>query len=188
MSLRKFIGLFQFGFLDLVTGAFIAHLLHLAFYDIHPPLGMYILGAILGVLPDFDLLLTVFRRRELDLKHRNTIFHQPLLLAAIPGIIFTFISPFWALLWALPLLWHYLHDTIGESMGVQWLYPFSQSKFAFFDYDETGKRYFFIAHPLDYPGMTLDEAMAQKFYPLTPTSVVETILPSILLGIIIFTW
>lgn len=188
MTVRKFIGLFQIGFLDLVAGAFIAHLLHLTFYGIHAPLGIYVLGAVMGVLPDFDLLLTIFRKRELDLQHRNTVFHQPLLSAAIPGVILAFISPFWALLWALPLLWHYLHDTIGESMGVQWLYPFSRLKFATYDFDKSGHRRLLITHPESYPGMTLDKAMIKKFYHLTPTSVVESVLPIILLIIIALTY
>lgn len=178
--IRKLIGLFQFGFLDLTVGLFVAHILN-------APLWAYPLGAIIAVLPDFDILLALSRNKQLDLAHRNTVFHQPLLFAFIPAIILFFFSPFLALFWLLPLLWHYLHDTVGESMGVQWLYPFSQKKFAFFDYDKTGKRHFFIAHPPTYPGLTLDQAMAKKFFRITPTSVFEAIMPIILLAIILFT-
>lgn len=188
MTLRKFIGLFQFGFLDLAMGAFIAHVLSLALYGSHASLGIYIAGSLMAVLPDFDLLLTIFQKKELDLKHRGTIFHQPLFLALVPGVILTFISPFWALLWIFPLLWHYLHDTFGESMGVPWLYPFSSYKFAFFDFDKKRQWHFFIAHPPSYPGLTLDEAMVKKFYRLTPTSIIEIVLPFLLLTIIAFTW
>ncbi len=188
MTLRKFVGLFQFGVLDLVTGAFIAHLLHSVFYGGRAPLWMYAFGAAVAVLPDFDILLALSRKKELDLKHRDTLFHQPLLAAATPGIILAFISPFWALLWLLPLIWHYLHDTVGESMGVQWLYPLSNLKFAVYDVDKKGRRVLFAAHAVDYPGMTLDEALEKKFYRLTLTSIIEAILPLILLMIIALTW
>lgn len=169
-------------------GAFIAHMLYLTFYSQHAPLGIYLTGAIIGALPDLDLLKPLQSKATLDLTHRNTIFHQPILLLSIPAILLILISPFWALLWALPLLWHYLHDTFGESMGVQWLFPFSRKKYSFYDVDETGKRQFFVARPEGFPGMTLDEALQKKFYRLTPTSIIEAILPLIFLLVIALTW
>lgn len=52
---------------------------------------------------------------------------------------------------------------------------------------KTGRRRFLVTHPVDYPGMTLDEAMAKKFFRITPTSVFEAIAPIILLTIIALT-
>ncbi len=188
MTLRKFIGLFQVGFLDLVAGAFIAHILHLSFYSSPPPLFIYLLGAIVAALPDIDILITLSQKKTLNLTHRNTIFHQPMVFMAVPAFILIFIHTFWALFWALPLLFHYLHDTIGESSGIQWFSPFKPSKFALWDFNQAGQRKLLVTHPPHYRGFTLDKALEKKFYRLTPTSIIEATLPLILLGIIIFTW
>lgn len=187
MSLRKFIGLFQIAALDLVTGLFIAHVLYL-FSGNPTPLWAYVLGAIMAVIPDLDILPFVFRQQPPDLTHRNTVIHQPLLFIVLPTLILFFFSSSVALLWALPLIFHYLHDTFGTSMGLQWLYPFSRLKFAFFDLDNRRQRRFFVAHPENFSGMTLDEALEKKFYRPTLTSVLEPILCVILLAVIALTW
>lgn len=188
MTLRKFIGLFQIGFLDLVAGAFIAHILHKSFYTEPAPIVVYLVGAIIAALPDLDILVALSQKKILNLTHRNTIFHKPLLFMAIPALILAFIHPFWALLWALPLFFHYLHDTVGESSGIQWFSPFRLNKFALWDFNKAGQRKLLVVHPSNYRGFTLDEALEKKFYRLTPTSIIEAILPVILLIVIIVTW
>lgn len=188
MMIRKFIGLFQIGFLDLVAGVFIAHVLHKVSGEGPTPLLIYLLGALITALPDLDILVTLSQKKILNLTHRNTIFHKPLLFMAIPTLLLSFVSSFWALLWALTLFFHYLHDTVGESSGIQWLSPFRPNKFALWDFNKAGQRKLLVIHPPHYRGFTLDQALAKKFYRLTPTSVVEAVLPLILLSIIGLTW
>lgn len=188
MSFRKLIGLFQLGFLDLTTGAFIVHILHIVWFGHHAPLATYGVGAALAVLPDLDILLALLKKGPLDLSHRHTLFHQPLFLLVIPTLLLAFLAPFWGWLWALPLFWHYLHDTIGTSGGIQWLYPVSRKKFALWDFDKTGRRELLVSHSEHYTGMTLDKSLKKVFYHPTPTSIIEAVFPIILLIILALSW
>lgn len=188
MTLRKFVGLFQIGFLDLAAGAFIAHVLHQFFYSQPAPILILVAGSVLAVLPDIDLFQSLKDRKTPDLTHRNTLFHSPLLLLVIPTIILSFVSVFWAFLWALAILFHYLHDTLDNSGGIAWLSPFSSTKFSIAFRSRRGRRQLLVRRSSRDPGLTLDEAMAKKFYRPTPTSLFEAILPIILLITIILTW
>lgn len=184
MSLRKFIGLFQVGFLDLATGAFIADALSKTFHAQSASLLLLALGAALAVLPDIDLFDSLGRRKPLDLTHRNTVFHSPLILLVLPAIVLSFFSSFWTLVWALPILFHYLHDTIDNFGGIAWFSPFSKTKFAVSLF---GKKLLIRRAPRD-PGLTLDQALEKKYYRLTLTSLFEAIVPTILLVIIALTY
>lgn len=177
-------GLFQIGFLDLATGAFVAHVLSKVFYGESSSLLFLALGAAISVLPDIDLVSSVMKREAPDLTHRNTIFHSPLVLLLFPTLLFSLYSPFSAFFWALPILLHYLHDTLDDSGGIAWLSPFSQTKFGISLF---GKKFLTRRSPHD-PGLTLDQTLTKKYYRLTPTTIIEAVLPIILLTIIFLTW
>lgn len=188
MTLQKFIGLFQIGFLDLAGGALIAHVLYQFFYSQPTPILILAAGSVLAVLPDIDLLQSFKDRKIPDLTHRNTLFHSPLLLLVIPAILLSFVSMFWAFLWALAILFHYLHDTLDNSGGIAWLFPLSSTKFSIASRNKRGRRHLLARRSSLDPGLTLDQALEKKYYHLTPTSIIEAILPLILLGIIVLTW
>ncbi len=124
-KLRMLFGNALAGFLDLCMGACIAAVV-LSWSGVHQQLWHLVLGALLGVLPDFDMVPTVLRGREATGNHRVSIMHRPLLL--IPGaslMAFFLGGPVWALIAFLSVTWHFVHDTPPFSIGgISWLWPF----------------------------------------------------------------
>lgn len=93
-------------------------------------------GAILGALPDIDIIAFFKHRATLYFKgndtHRRYITHAPLLWLIL-GLITAYIAPnpflraFGFLLWLAP--WsHFVCDSI--EFGVRWLWPFSSRYFS----------------------------------------------------------
>ncbi|OQA04636.1 MAG: hypothetical protein BWY68_00194 [bacterium ADurb.Bin400] len=96
---------------------------------------VYALGIILAWLPDIDILAQKAKSQAIDSKHRSMITHQPMLFMAITlGATVLLVgtsapnhAEFWLPLVTLCLLFHYLHDSLGQAnrWGIEWLAPFS---------------------------------------------------------------
>ncbi|MBN1260873.1 MAG: metal-dependent hydrolase [Anaerolineae bacterium] len=104
----------------------------------HAPPGVSLLvaGAVLGNLPDFDVLIAPLAghiRGEKRLHHHRYVTHAPafyLLLAALAALF----APAWGLRLALLSLGHLLLDSWHTDDGVMWLWPFSRRQYSLFPY------------------------------------------------------
>ena len=104
-------------------------------------LAVLALGAVFGVLPDFDIMGKMIRWKPIRFNHRHTLLHRPaflLPLVALCGWLFGLLSErfleewfvgawFWCIVTILCVLWHFIHDTPPLSVGgIAWLWPFSK--------------------------------------------------------------
>ncbi|MEK7133418.1 MAG: metal-dependent hydrolase [Patescibacteria group bacterium] len=115
------------GFLDFSAGAFIVYLGSI-FSDYQIGIPSYILGGILGILPDFDILYIMFSKKT-TFDHHQFITHKPVPMSLLFLMLGYFLGGvFWAIIASLCLLWHYLHDTeyILGGGGIAWLWPLSK--------------------------------------------------------------
>jgi hypothetical protein len=91
-------------------------------------------GILFALLPDIDFLIHIFQKkshRHNAYEHRS-IVHLPLLyIPAGSLLLWLLLGPAWAMLFAFASTLHFLHDSIGIGRGVQWLFPFSRSGYAF---------------------------------------------------------
>lgn len=113
------------GSLDLCMGALIASAT-LSSLGIQPEPWHLLVGAVLGVLPDFDFLMPILMLREPQGNHHTTLMHRPIiLLPAVALIGYAPGGPAWSLVAFLCVAWHFVHDTKPLSVGgVAWLWPF----------------------------------------------------------------
>lgn len=93
-----------------------------------------IFSILFALLPDLDWLLYYPQRKDpkYDHEHRNLI-HYPLIFLPVGGIILWLVGgTFWGVLFLIPALAHFVHDSIGAGWGVRWLFPFSKNNYSFF--------------------------------------------------------
>ena len=98
--------------------------------DIFP----FILIALLfSVLPDLDFLISrIFKiHPDKGYKHRE-LFHYPLIYLPAGFLLLLPFSKLIAVTFLIISFFHFIHDSIAYGRGVQWLYPFSKSSYAFF--------------------------------------------------------
>jgi hypothetical protein len=87
-----------------------------------------IAGVVFALLPDIDFWLEYIKRgtvggKVIDL-HR-TLLHAPITYIPIALFVGTYFGPAWMSLLALGVLGHFIHDSMGMSYGIRWLWPFS---------------------------------------------------------------
>lgn len=139
--------------MDLGVGALIAVGLAKVFgllpNSIFWSIGLLLVGAILGILPDLDIAFRAMRGHRIDDNHHKTLWHRPLWVlppVALLGIVVggMFGHPYFGgTLAFVCVLYHYLHDTPD---GIAWFWPVVDRCFApkgFFDWSET---------PMEQPG------------------------------------
>lgn len=94
---------------------------------------IFVAAILASVLPDIDMLFTPF------LKHHQTITHMPLFWVILSAAIIT--SSIWkrstltkSIGWGIAIgsLSHMVLDTIGLTLGIAWLAPFSWQEYSFF--------------------------------------------------------
>lgn len=112
------------GSLDLSMGALIAAAT-LSSFGIQPELWHLALGAVLAVLPDFDIVVPILSGREAQGNHHTTLMHRPVLIIPAAALV-AYIAggQAWGMVAFLCVSWHYLHDTPPLGMGgIAWLWP-----------------------------------------------------------------
>jgi membrane-bound metal-dependent hydrolase YbcI (DUF457 family) len=126
-KLRIFIGNGLAGFLDLAVGALIASAT-LSYFGTQPQLWHLAVGAVLAILPDFDIVPAILSGREAKGNHRVSLMHRPLLvIPAATLVAYTLGGDAWWVVAFLCVTWHYLHDTPPLSLGgIAWLWPFDE--------------------------------------------------------------
>jgi hypothetical protein len=103
-------------------------------------LGLLAMGTIAGVLPDFDGLVYIIRKRSFllgnDYTHHKWVSHTLPPYWLFAGLLFLvghFKSLAWlthaAILLALSTTGHFLLDMVGSGDGIMLLWPFSQRMF-----------------------------------------------------------
>lgn len=96
---------------------------------------LVVASIVLMLLPDTDVLFGFLKGRGLGSfghEHRN-FFHYPIVYVGI-GLIFLFLLGLdkkWFFVFAIASFLHFLHDSIGIGWGIQWLWPFSDTYYAF---------------------------------------------------------
>ncbi len=122
---------------DVAIGIIIVHLVGKVFsYDV--PLYFYPIGAFLSLLPDIDYIWAKLKR-ETGTGHRThrKIPHYPIVMIGLLWVVLGISSIFWPTLfyWAITgsvcLFGHYVHDSIGSELGVEWLAPFRHKSYMF---------------------------------------------------------
>lgn len=121
------VGDFLAGLLDLCMGALIASAtLSTLGYEVLP--WHLALGAVLAVLPDFDIILPILTDQKGIENHHTTIMHRPLFLIPLAALVaYALGGAAWALLASLCVAWHFVHDTPPLSpSGIAWVWPLSE--------------------------------------------------------------
>lgn len=122
------VGFFLAGALDMAGGILIAFFLLKTFPGAAPKLQACLAGAVFAVFPDVDGLKqikTIIREGRLYVDHRLWT-HYPLVVLPIAAALLAPLSPFYAILAVLCLLFHYVHDSLDleeNGEGIKWLAP-----------------------------------------------------------------
>lgn len=115
------------GFLDLCMGALITSLtLTLLGQD---PLPWHLaVGAVLAVLPDFDIIPAILTNQKGVENHHTTLMHRPLFLVPAASLVaYALGGGTWELVAFLCVTWHFVHDTPPLSPGgIAWFWPMSE--------------------------------------------------------------
>jgi len=101
-------------------------------FDIPLSWWFVLLGIGFAIIVDLDFLVYQIKNGDpkFAYKHRN-LLHLPLLYIPIGFVAISFFSLQVTVLFALSSLFHFIHDSVGIGWGVQWLYPFKTTHYAF---------------------------------------------------------
>lgn len=112
--------------LDIGIGILLALGVHEHFGALLTPV-LVLFGIAATLLPDIDIFTMAFG----EWKHRG-ITHRPIVYLPLCFLAFVFLPLPYAVLLALGIYAHFIHDTIGIGWGIAWLWPFSGRKFLVF--------------------------------------------------------
>lgn len=114
--------------LDIAVGMFII-LLASKIIGINLSIQNCLIGGMLGISPDVDILYMFIRKGKVYTDHHQFISHRPIVGIALVTLIGWVISGIdWSITAAACVLWHYIHDTYGfGGGGIAWLWPVSGS-------------------------------------------------------------
>ncbi|MCU0679441.1 MAG: metal-dependent hydrolase [Planctomycetes bacterium] len=118
-------------FLDVAFGIFTA--IFLSSFHEADLTAVLIAGIIFSLLPDADFVIYKLLgiHQDKGYKHRE-LFHYPLLYLGAGYIVIYFIfGQIIAWCFLISTFLHFLHDSIAYGRGIKWLYPFSNSGYAF---------------------------------------------------------
>ena len=84
-------------------------------------------GAVLAVLPDFDIIPAILTNQKGIENHHTTLMHRPLFLIPAAALVaYALGGSAWELVAILCVSWHFLHDTPPLSPGgIAWMWPIS---------------------------------------------------------------
>lgn len=121
--------------LDIAVALLLTH----AVFSHDALLWQYLLSCALVLFPDIDMLSFVLpaRYRAFFGGHRG-LTHYPIMSLLVVCFVWYALGLLWALIAAMLLLWHFVHDTFFLGWGVPWAAPFSLRRYKFFP-DKDGK-------------------------------------------------
>ena len=131
-----------------MLAGFLFSLFTATFFDIPLTWQWVVLGMLFALLPDIDFFVEFLQRGTVGGKtlgaHR-VLTHVPLLFV-IPGIaLWYFFGIPLAILFALSITWHFLHDSHAMGYGYRMFYPFSPKFYKFFS-DREGDYHYDFKH------------------------------------------
>lgn len=93
--------------------------------------GLILYGILFALFPDIDFLIGLLSKKTYQ--RRDSLTHYPLLYLPLGWIILWLsLEKIMASLFILATFLHFLHDGIGTSWGLKWLYPFKEKWYKFF--------------------------------------------------------
>jgi hypothetical protein len=87
----------------------------------------FLLSALAGILPDIDEIIefpAMIKQEISQERHRSYLTHTPVFWIVVLIILYFIVAPLTLLIFAIGLLLHFIFDSIEESKGIMWLYPF----------------------------------------------------------------
>lgn len=97
------------------------------------------LSALAGLLPDLDVVATLFMNREQRLEqrvqHHRYVTHTPVFYIALTVLLSLFLPAGTALLFGVLTLTHLLLDSWATDDGIMWLWPLDDRQYALFPRD-----------------------------------------------------
>jgi len=88
----------------------------------------WLLGGVLALVPDFDVIPSVLRGQSTPFDHHQTLFHRPVITISFASVLcYLLLGSNWALIAVACVTWHFLHDTgwLKRNTGIAWLWPLS---------------------------------------------------------------
>lgn len=126
-TILRLLGNGMFAILDFTVGIFLVYLLGIL---LNHEVGMLqlLLGGILTLAPDFDVVYMLLRRGRIYGNHHEYFTHRPIVgIPLAAGLGYLLGGQFWAITAGTCLFWHYLHDTKGfGGGGMAWLWPLTR--------------------------------------------------------------
>lgn len=87
----------------------------------------WLVGGMLALLPDFDIVPTIFGGHFVTFDHHQTLLHRPLLMIPFATFVALILGGvLWACIAFLCVFYHFLHDTGWNTKrtGTTWFWPF----------------------------------------------------------------
>jgi len=128
---------------DAIGGSVMAYVLS-KIYLINLTHSDYLLAIGFSFLPDLDLAIWLishnFKINKWTHQHRKILHHPIVYLSLGLLIIWPLTNQFYAILFLLCSLTHFLHDSVAIGWGIKWLSPFSRKNYKFFTYKHLGEK------------------------------------------------
>lgn len=121
-------------FLDIGIGIFLAVFLPKIF-GLGLSYWLVFAGALFALAPDLDVFVELAKRGRIGGRvqgHHRELTHFPLTYFPFIFAVYYLGGSFYAWLFGLAVLAHFLHDSVGMGWGIKWLWPFSQRSYKFF--------------------------------------------------------
>ncbi|TSC89816.1 MAG: hypothetical protein G01um10143_306 [Parcubacteria group bacterium Gr01-1014_3] len=131
LALKKVVGNGMAAALDLSMGIFIVFLASkVAGREI--AVSALVIGAILAVLPDFDVIFMFLGRGKVYGDHHQMWPHRPAIVIPVVVLLGWFLGGvFWGIVGGACVFWHYIHDTRGfGGGGIAWFWPLSKKYYS----------------------------------------------------------
>ena len=95
---------------------------------------------IAALLPDMDMFWYWLRKKTSTsvLDNHRSFTHYPIIYLPVTILIYLYFGTHIATVFALLILYHFVHDTFFIGWGVKWVWPFTERAFKIFP-DQNGK-------------------------------------------------
>lgn len=94
--------------------------------------GLAAFCVVMALLPDIDFLIEHYKHGSVGgtvVREHRELIHFPAIYLPIALAIGIMFGALWGVAFALCLLAHFLHDTVGIGWGIKWLWPLSRRNY-----------------------------------------------------------
>jgi hypothetical protein len=121
--------------IDVIGGVLVAILVSFLF-KLNFSAPFYLFGVCAALFPDIDFLIRfLVEGKVLDaggVSHREYLHYPFWIIFIFGGFFYFYLGLEYCLLFVLGVLYHFIHDSIDNSYGVFWLWPFSKKCYKFY--------------------------------------------------------